>query len=666
MPFEISRSDLLSRRFLAAAAIVVVMGMAGSPVAAAPSATSLHSARCRWGTAQEEATTVLRTREGFAPCRLGEEPAGRGGKDLLWMELALPAGELRDPALRVPNVGGGALEAWLDGQRVYSSGEIIPGAGPRPAHMEGHLVRLPPHALGRPLVLRIHGTLPIAVVPLLLGESADLLLVLAREAALPLLVGGLSIALGLVLLVVSVLSRQGTFLGFAGLALATGTFLMLEQDLVPILLGNGRYLYFGVLLAAFSLPPSLSQFVSSLFETARRAWFRWLARAGQLVGALCTVAILAGLDMKLVLATWLAVAVPVVFGAIVVSLLEVRGGNRDARFFLSGLAILFVAILGEGLAALSGARNGTAFVFGALAFLVGNAVILVRRYVALGLTARRQADQLGAREAEVRRLTGELARCAGQLSEALQTLGSAARTQDEVLRAQAAALVEVQTTTAEIGQASSVARARVESVLAGASSAERVGRKGEQALEQTLTGLDALRSSVGATVREVGSLASRSADLDRVVEVVQELAEQSKMVALNAGLEAARAGEAGRGFAVVAQEMRRLAEQSGESAARIGKALKDIERAVGEAVRLAEGGSRETHGVLEQIQRSGEQLREVVAHAAGAGAGAQEIGTAVAQQDVGVHQVLEALHVLGDRTGDTRGALEASESSAAH
>lgn len=603
----------------------------------------------------------------FKPCRFGEEPDVQAENGLMWMEVPVPAlsPPPGDPAIFFPGMSGGAAQVWFGGRPIFEVGVIVPGGWVKPAYQEGQLVRIPSQALGGSVLVRVQSTLGLKVDPPRFGERADLLAKLAEKAVVSVPVGFVAALIGLVFLLFSAARRTRQFLGFGGLSLATGLYILFEEDFLAALFHSPRSMYFAVLLAAYLIPPSIIDFVNQTIGTRKRPWLEKLYAVSVGVTALCMLLTVAGLPMIWIIAPWALFAFGSASAAVWTSVVEVRAGNREARYFVVGMGI-FLGCLGlELVSALTAGRNGGAVVLGAAASITANMLILVRRYVLLAKKSQDQAERLGAREADVRKFAEDLAGWAQRLGEAVQGLRKAAELQAEALRHQGQALVEAQATTSEIGQASSVAKARADAVLGGAARAEAAGKASDEAINQTFSGLDAVKAAVGATAHQAASLGAESEELVGVVTAVKDLAAQSRLMALNAGLEAARAGELGRGFGVVAGELRRLAEASASSADKVAKALRNIHGAVTETVRLADGGAREVETVVDRIRASGQQLREVATIAASAGAEAREIATAVGQQDTGVHEVLEALRVLDAQAAGTGKALEEADKASA-
>ncbi len=135
--------------------------------------------------------------------------------------------------------------------------------------------------------------------------------------------------------------------------------------------------------------------------------------------------------------------------------------------------------------------------------------------------------------------------------------------------------------------------------------------KGGTAVSETIKGMQRIRATVQSTGKKIKGLGERSLEIGAIIEVISEIATQTNLLALNAAIEAARAGEQGRGFAVVADEVRKLAERAARSTKDITGLIKGIQVETSEAVAVMEEGTREVEEGTKLADQAGAALREI-------------------------------------------------------
>jgi methyl-accepting chemotaxis protein len=184
---------------------------------------------------------------------------------------------------------------------------------------------------------------------------------------------------------------------------------------------------------------------------------------------------------------------------------------------------------------------------------------------------------------------------------------------------------------------------------------------GAAALAEILDSLDRIRVEVTATTEGVSTLSQRVRQIGEITAAVDDLSEQSKLLALNASIEAARAGEHGRGFAVVAEEVRALAERSRASTAAVEEILREIDVATREAVVAAQRGVK----VVEEGAAKAAETEGVIARLSEASrssaARAEEIADAAGDQRRRIEQVAVAIGVAAEQTDELVGVAGHAE-----
>jgi methyl-accepting chemotaxis protein len=142
---------------------------------------------------------------------------------------------------------------------------------------------------------------------------------------------------------------------------------------------------------------------------------------------------------------------------------------------------------------------------------------------------------------------------------------------------------------------------------------ERIAQRGRQQVKETVASINHLAEDVTQTGDQVGILAQKVYGITKVLDVIRSVAEQTNLLALNAAIEAARAGEAGRGFAVVADEVRALAHRTQSSTQEIELLVSDIRQGTDQAVEAMQGSNGRARSTLELAQSAGVALDEIAA-----------------------------------------------------
>ncbi len=136
--------------------------------------------------------------------------------------------------------------------------------------------------------------------------------------------------------------------------------------------------------------------------------------------------------------------------------------------------------------------------------------------------------------------------------------------------------------------------------------------EGGQVVTQTIDGMNRVDDVVSKSAKLVYTLGQNSDKIGEIVQVIDEIADQTNLLALNAAIEAARAGEQGRGFAVVADEVRKLAERTTKATKEIAEMIKQIQKDTNNAVSAMEQGTKEVENAKTLVNRSGAVLKEII------------------------------------------------------
>ncbi|WP_438866142.1 methyl-accepting chemotaxis protein [Pseudomonas abieticivorans] len=212
--------------------------------------------------------------------------------------------------------------------------------------------------------------------------------------------------------------------------------------------------------------------------------------------------------------------------------------------------------------------------------------------------------------------------------------------------------------------------AAVEEVARNASHASDAARDssqsaetGRQRVEQTVSVISDLRASVQVTADEIDGLAGQVHNISGVLDVIRGIADQTNLLALNAAIEAARAGEAGRGFAVVADEVRALAHRTQQSTAEIEQMIDAIQSGTGKAVSAMGHCSTQAQTSQQVAEAAGQALTDIIASVVQINERNVTIATATEEQAQVAREVDRNLTSIRDLAGQT--AAGANQTSAA-
>jgi hypothetical protein len=207
----------------------------------------------------------------------------------------------------------------------------------------------------------------------------------------------------------------------------------------------------------------------------------------------------------------------------------------------------------------------------------------------------------------------------------------------------AAAISQTSATADEVRQAADLSAEKAKYVSENAQRSIQIGIAGKKSVEDTILGMQRIQEQMDLIGDSIVRLSEQSQAIGEIIATVADLAEQSNLLAVNAAIEAAKAGEHGRGFAVVAQEVRSLAEQSKQATAQVRTILNDVQKATSRAVMATEQGGRAVAAGVKQSGEAGEAIRLLADLISETAQAAAQIAASSQQQLVGMNQVAQAM-----------------------
>ncbi|PYY88662.1 methyl-accepting chemotaxis protein [Pseudomonas sp. TKO26] len=214
-------------------------------------------------------------------------------------------------------------------------------------------------------------------------------------------------------------------------------------------------------------------------------------------------------------------------------------------------------------------------------------------------------------QASLRRTIEQIAGSATQLASASEELSAVTEEASRGVQQQNTEIEQAATAVNEMTAAvEEVARNAVSTSEASQHSTQ-AAREGRDRVVQTVEAIQTMAQDVQGTALMIEGLAAQGRDIGKVLDVIRAIAEQTNLLALNAAIEAARAGEAGRGFAVVADEVRALAHRTAQSTQEIEKMVAGIQNGTGEAVESMQQSNQRTQSTLQLARAAGESLEQI-------------------------------------------------------
>jgi PAS domain S-box-containing protein len=228
----------------------------------------------------------------------------------------------------------------------------------------------------------------------------------------------------------------------------------------------------------------------------------------------------------------------------------------------------------------------------------------------------------------------------------------------------ATAISETSTTVEEVQQAVKQTVEKAKNVANSAQRMAQVSQNGQKAVEETVKGMNRICEQMDSIAQTVIRLSEQSQSIGGIIASVTEIADQSNLLAVNAAIEAAKAGDQGKGFAVVAQEIKNLAGQSKQATSQVRNILNDIQKATGAAVMATEQGSKAVEAGVKQAAQAGEAIRKLAESSNEAVQATTQIVASSQQQVVGMDQIGLAMQNINQAGTETAVSMVQSEKSA--
>jgi methyl-accepting chemotaxis protein len=255
------------------------------------------------------------------------------------------------------------------------------------------------------------------------------------------------------------------------------------------------------------------------------------------------------------------------------------------------------------------------------------------------------------------RLVAEVEDNAARVHAAAREIAHAVDSQAASSTEMSASMAEITSTMEELSASSTQIAEYSETVVGVAEHALDESRGGAEAMQQLVARMEGIRRDNESALAEIVELGDKSKEISRVMEIIDAVADQTKLIAFNAALEASSAGEAGKRFGVVAAEIRRLADSVTESTGEIEQKVNEIQATIARLVVTSEKGSSGIREGMEESSQTAALLSAMVDGAGETNTAAQQINLSSQQQKTASAQVVEVLRDMVTTTSDTADAV---------
>jgi len=262
----------------------------------------------------------------------------------------------------------------------------------------------------------------------------------------------------------------------------------------------------------------------------------------------------------------------------------------------------------------------------------------------LGLSFQSMAKNLRDLNLEIREVVGVLASSAGEIMTTVSELASSSAET-------ASSVSETNATVQEVRQTTDLTSQKSRQVYDNSHKSVQIAKNGRQSVEEAIVGMRGIDERMGFIAERIVNLSEQSQAIGDVIATVNDLAEQSNLLAVNAAIEAAKAGEHGKGFAVVAQEVKNLATQSKQATAQVRGILGVIQKATTAAVLATEQGSKAVEAGVKQSGAAGEAISLLAASIEDSSNATLQIATSTQEQAIGMDQIAIAIQSINQASG---------------
>lgn len=274
------------------------------------------------------------------------------------------------------------------------------------------------------------------------------------------------------------------------------------------------------------------------------------------------------------------------------------------------------------------------------------------------------ADALETMRQNLSSMVASMNALASRLGEASDSLIAVSRETHHGMVEQESETAQAATAMQEMAATAQDVSQNITQAANAASQAHTSASEANTVVEASIGAMRNLAVQIQQTSNVINQLNSDSSEISQILDVITNLAEQTNLLALNAAIEAARAGEQGRGFAVVADEVRNLAARTQESTDQIKQTIEKVQTGSGTAVNSTQASESHSKEVVEKVRQAGESLASITASVDDINGMNSQIASAAEQQSAVADDISRSLEAIKDRTRTTTQSTERTSEAA--
>ncbi len=254
---------------------------------------------------------------------------------------------------------------------------------------------------------------------------------------------------------------------------------------------------------------------------------------------------------------------------------------------------------------------------------------------------------------KLKNLLGEIKSTADTLASASHELSASAEQMSRGVIEQSGRASQIATASTEMSQTIIDIAKNSSNIASSASETVNIANNGEKIVDKSVDEVKAIAATVNESASLMSSLGERSKQIGDILNVIKDIADQTNLLALNAAIEAARAGEQGRGFAVVADEVRKLAERTAKATSEIGSMIFGIQKEMEATVESMNAGTKKVETGVEFAAQAGDALRQIVKSVSELQSMVQQIATATEEMSTTSEQISGDIETIANVSKET-------------